>query len=471
MSEHEPIVSEAEAIALMRDVFGTNGHQEPPDPGALQVETWHEFERQAHEPMRLLIDGLWPEAAFGFLAAAPKQGKTWVGLAMSIALATGRSFLGLRIPQPEPCIYVALEGHRAALRARIGALARGMNLDPDGPDLANLHLIYKPPKLNLADPSWAPELRAACDNIGARLLTVDVLRAAARIKENDQAEFSALRDNLRPLTDNGIAVCLLHHFTKLSEISKDRAPGERMSGTGAMFGALDVGIYITASTDNARRLRLEYDTRDLASPPTMNVELQGEGSGEHGGLTYLDRATLLVQENPPDPDEAVALEMRAWIIEQGGDVEAKILRAYFDISSETLTRRLGKLAAIGVEYHGGKGKPGRLTIPVTLTPAISDLISLNQPSSYRTTELPLAATEESAATFPLNHAGSEEVTAQLPQTPSGNSETVDLQGKEVTANTAPYGGAANVRQLAAPHSLGSTDELRQPEENDDEPEP
>ena len=34
---------------------------------------------------------------------------------------------------------------------------------------------------------------------------------------------------------------LLHHFGKLNDTQKERSPGERIVGTGAMYGALDIG--------------------------------------------------------------------------------------------------------------------------------------------------------------------------------------------------------------------------------------
>lgn len=427
----------------------TNGATPPEEePGipperAIVVETWHQFESQAHEPMRLLIEGLWPEAAFGFLAAPPKKGKTWLGLAMNIALATGQDFLGLKIPQPQKVVYVALEGHRAALRARIGAIARGMGLDPDGNDLSNLHLIYKPAGLNLSDPGWTTELLDATQETEARMITVDVLRAAARIKENDQQEFVTLRNNLRPISDAGIALCLLHHFTKLSEISRDRAPGERMSGTGAMFGALDVGIYITGSDSDARRLRIEFDTRDLASPHPMTVELVGEGRGDNGGLTYLDRATFLHISEVQEADDLVApvKDLHAWIMENGGDVFAKHLRAHFEISDDTLTRRLGRLAQLGVEYVGGRGKPGRLVIRQPDQESLQNLLTLDLPKDSASPQVTVREPQTGAETFPHNHAGLSQVTAKNPQDTCGNSETGKMQGKEVPAVPAPYGSA------------------------------
>jgi RecA-family ATPase len=166
----------------------------------IPVETWQEFSAKAGEHVPTLVNGLWPEDALGFIAAPPKKGKTWIALALAICIATGRPYLGrFRIPEPRPVLYVALEGHRAALRSRVGALTHGLGLNPDT-SLERLQWSYKPRGINIADPEWAAALgRAAGRQIGAKLIIVDVLRAAARMKENPTDEFLALRHNLLPI--------------------------------------------------------------------------------------------------------------------------------------------------------------------------------------------------------------------------------------------------------------------------------
>jgi hypothetical protein len=90
------------------------------------------------------------------------------------------------------------------------------------------------------------------------------------------------------------SAALLHHFGKLNETQKERSPGERMVGSGAMEGALDVAFYITKSEAGARRLRIEFEARDFATPDMIGVSIVGTGSGEHGGFTYGDTASFVL---------------------------------------------------------------------------------------------------------------------------------------------------------------------------------
>lgn len=275
----------AETVALY-------GSTEPPAVPAqrITVESWQTFNNNSQYELEFLISDLWPARSFTFIASPPKKGKTWLGLAAALAIATGKTFISeFDIPQPQRVLYLALEGARPAIRARIGALARGLQLDPDSDQLDNLSISYRPRGINLADEEWANEIAQLAEEGGYAVIFVDVLRNAARIKESDSSEFSKLRALLEPALSY-TSIALLHHFTKLNELTKERTPAERMSGSGAMYGALDVGIFITGSEDHARKLRVEFDGRDIAMPDPISVYLEGAGSGPNGSLLYTDTA-------------------------------------------------------------------------------------------------------------------------------------------------------------------------------------
>ena len=48
-----------------------------------------------------------------------------------------------------------------------------------------------------------------------------------------------------------------------------------MAGTGAMYGALDVGFLITRSESGARRMRVEIAVRDFADRIELGVVILG----------------------------------------------------------------------------------------------------------------------------------------------------------------------------------------------------
>lgn len=426
--------------------------QELDAPQALDVETWHRFETQAHDPIPVIVEGLWPEQAFGFIAAPPKKGKTWVALALAIAVAAGKPLFGhYTVPAARPVLYVALEGHRAAIRARVGALARGMNLDPDGDQLANLHFLYKPRGINLADHAWAQRLRRAANQIDAALTIVDVLRAGARIKENDQGEFTNLRHNLQPINDDGRSLALLHHNVKLSEISKERDPGERMSGSGAMFGALDAAIYITGSENHATRLRLSFDTRDLATPNDISIELAGIGTGENGGYTYLDTAAwhILAEEEIAETDlKASPAEIYDWLAEHGGEATNAEIRFALQVSDRTVRDREPRLEELGIEIIRKRGLPTRYRI---LTPEelaarsqTQETLDLGNTTPESVSEVPTSEVE------PLNQAAQSDTTETPETKPLPTPESADLQDNPTSEPRNPPTEGAYARARETP---------------------
>jgi hypothetical protein len=278
-------------------------------------QPWSVFRDESPEQHRWLIEGLLAEGQLAFIAAAPKRGKTWTALAASLSLALGQPLFGtFAVPEPRPVLYVALEGSRVGLRARIGALARGLGADPDG-DI-DLHVCFRPRPLNLVDLEHAGWLRDEAEDVHAALVVIDVLRAAARWNENAAEEFALIRDALAPQLDAGRTIALLHHFGKMSEAQRERSPGERMAGTGAMFGALDVGLWITRADDGARSMRIEVEARDFASPGALGVVITGTGTGEHGGFTYADTATVSIAAEAAD-ERDLAAELEALFAADG----------------------------------------------------------------------------------------------------------------------------------------------------------
>ena len=124
---------------------------------ALIVERWSTF-RDNHnaDHVEYVVDGVAQKGGVGFIAGGPKNGKTWNALHMGVAIATGKQYTSRYSTQREPVVYLALEGTRANIRARVGCLARGLGVDPDSDELDQLHVIYKPRRIDLHDPRAPP---------------------------------------------------------------------------------------------------------------------------------------------------------------------------------------------------------------------------------------------------------------------------------------------------------------------------
>lgn len=293
----------------------------------------------------MLVEGLWSEGAFGFIAGAPKARKTWLGLGMGLALAAGEPFLGHAIPDPVDVLYVALEGSRGSIRGRVGCLARGYELDPDR-SIEKFHLMYRPPAMDLMHKGCAEALRVQAEVSNAKIIFIDVLRAATVFDENSASDFSRLMHNLRPILNDGISIAMLHHFSKWGETNSNRDPGDRMVGTGAMRGALDVGLYLTQVGGTTR---VDSEARDLNMPDTFQWGLSGIGSGPNGGFTYRDTCQLKLETGEVmEKKQATAGDIATWIKRNGGSATPRTICAILGVTDALLRTMGNDLAREGI---------------------------------------------------------------------------------------------------------------------------
>lgn len=272
----------------------------------LGLEPWHVFREGAAENPNYLVDGMVIEGTLGFIGGAPKAGKTWIGAELAVSVATQTKFLEhFNVQRAQPVIYFGLEGHRSALRTRFGAIARNHGFDPDENDsaLSNLILSYKPLGFDLMDPEWASDVAEGVLGTDARLVVVDVLRAAApRLREGGEGsiDFALIRTHLAPILAAGVTVMLCHHEIKPGDASKGREAGQKLSGSGALYGALDVLLAVHSKPDNRQALRIDHVLRDDISHDPFGVFMSGPMTGEFGGWRYADTIRMSFGRDVPE---------------------------------------------------------------------------------------------------------------------------------------------------------------------------
>jgi hypothetical protein len=147
-----------------------------------------------------------------------------------------------------------------------------------------------------------------------------------------------------------------------------------------MFGALDVGIFITGTDDRGRKMRLDFATRDIAVPDPIGIHLIGEGTGTNGSLTYDDTATIVISDVIPGETTMKAPPSEiAEFIRKHGRTTPKAIMDHFAISEGTLANRREALVEKhgighrrGVYFDRGNPQPQQTHI------AVSGAIPLNQ---------------------------------------------------------------------------------------------
>ncbi len=161
---------------------------------------------------RWLVEQLWCAHSVGVIGGAPKSAKTWLGLDMSLSVATGTPCLGkYTVPEPGPVLIYLAEDALPAVRERIEGMARYRGLDLDQ---VEIHVITAP-VLRLDQDRDRTRLWETVRRLRPRLLVLDPLVRLHGIDENHAGDVAELLGYFRSLQRQlGLSVLLVHHTRK-----------------------------------------------------------------------------------------------------------------------------------------------------------------------------------------------------------------------------------------------------------------
>jgi len=346
----------------------TNGHGERTPT----VQSWAEYRSSTQPDTKWIVKGLFPGNGFGVIGSTPKAGKTWFLSHLAIACATGTTFLGkFVVVQPIRVHFLALEGTAPALRHRIGCLARGLGIDPDGDLLGeNLFIDYKPKGANLSEAPYAAWYCDEVQRVDAGLCLIDTVRRAARIRESGAGveDLQVLAENLEPLRNDRF-VLFAHHARKMQPANQNGTwtpPLERLSGSGDWGGLVEVGVVLDRRKGTEwRDTRVEIDGRDISSYAPMRVVYEGEGSGPEGMLTYSDELTARIEEtDDDDASDSAGLkgeEVSAWMATRPRvQARAAEIAEAFGVTKRTVQRHHGSFSKWGIVWDNPDNGKSRL---------------------------------------------------------------------------------------------------------------
>lgn len=199
---------------------------------------------------RWLIDGLLPEG-LSMIYGGYGTGKSFFGLSMACAIATGRPWFG-RTVTSAPAVYIAAEGAGGIkLRRRAWLLAE------HHPDLSHLAVIPQP-----ADPTDAAtqaEVARVCEELGAGIVFWDtVARCMLDGDENKTGDMSRFVSGLDQIRDRTAASQVVVHHSGKDGTTR---------GNTALGAACDGILKVTQSPSRMIRLSCEKAKDALPAPP------------------------------------------------------------------------------------------------------------------------------------------------------------------------------------------------------------
>lgn len=194
------------------------------------------------------VDGLLP-SGLSFIAGPPKFGKTYLNLQLAVSVASGEDFLGRRVLNRCPVLYLYLEGDAAQVKRRLHdiygdgkqyprELVFVHAIEPYGAIAQISHLIVKyNPGLVIID-TWQ---LIRSEDTKARNQT-------AYMREYN--ELTALRQEL--CNKMGVSVLLTHHTKQIGGREKAFDDLNRLNGSTALSGCADAVLLLSGTRGNNR---------------------------------------------------------------------------------------------------------------------------------------------------------------------------------------------------------------------------
>lgn len=258
VSEDDPLVSPAVAKQLdllLRQREPTFTFETPVPPRGAGV-TLAELQRMRFAPLKWVIDGMLPEGGL-LLCGKPKSKKSWLGLAISLAVAMrGLAFGSLKTINGR-VLYLDLEGNQRRIQTRVGAILGSEAV----PWPANFHL-YTTGEWPEGDDGFRALEQWFVDFPDTVMVVVDVLqdfRPPIKKGENPYDYDRNILKRVNALAERNHAVIILIHHTRKAK--GDDALDE-VSGTLGAPSAVST-IWVLGPSQDSQHTILKQRGRDL----------------------------------------------------------------------------------------------------------------------------------------------------------------------------------------------------------------
>jgi hypothetical protein len=204
-------------------------------------------------PLNWIVPHYVPEGVT-LLCGKPKIGKSWLALAISVAVGRGDDVLG-ETCQKRSVLYCALEDTERRMQARTEKILSRSEPWPD-----NVHYLLD---LLPIDKGGIAQLEQSIADKSLGLIIIDTLAKfrGARLKNEEQyqCDYRTMTALLDVSRKTGVAIVVIHHVRKA--VAEDVF--DMISGTMGLSGASDTLIMLTYANVDTQELRLTLRGRDV----------------------------------------------------------------------------------------------------------------------------------------------------------------------------------------------------------------
>jgi hypothetical protein len=294
------------------------------------------------EDGRWMIETLWPRAGVGIIGGAPKCGKSWLGLDLTVSVASGTPCLDtFPVAAPGSVLVYMAEDASSVVKERLAGICSHRGLD-----LAALPIdVITAPSLRLDLPRDQDRLQQTVRRHAPRLLLLDPFVRLHRVNENQAGDVSAVLGYLRELQRaHELALVVVHHARK----NGGPTGGQSLRGSGDFFAWVDTALSVRR---HHQQLLLSAEHRAARAPEPVALALVGTDTDMHLAVVPVEQREDRSPATTTDLESTV-LAALARAGQQG--LSRHALRQVVRVRNQSLTQTLTRLAAAGrIARHGG----------------------------------------------------------------------------------------------------------------------
>lgn len=236
----------------------------PQQPAKLEFYQARELYDKQLERTQMIVQRMIP-CGLTVLAGAPKRGKSWLALALALAVASGAAFLGQPVAQGS-VLYLDLESRQYRVKDRLSHLTVG-------PAPAGLYVAHQVEPLG---PKFYQQMEGWIGMVkDARLIIVDTL---GRVKPGGKRNENAYESDTRQYGElqswagkHKIAVIVVHHLRK----TKDNDDWfDKINGSNGLVGAADAVLGLGGKRGE-QVSKLMVSGRDIDGDYNMAIRFDG----------------------------------------------------------------------------------------------------------------------------------------------------------------------------------------------------
>src|SRR5215216_1151053 len=274
-------------------------------------------------------------------AGKPKIGKSWMMLALALAVTTGSTIFGNTTVQQGEVLYLALEDNRRRLQRRIKKLLS----DREPP--AGLHFAFDGPRIDEGGLEALDKLLE--EQPGINLVIVDTLARLKPVGSKKRTQYEEDRDSVDSLVTladkHSVAIVLVHH---LREMESDD-PLDMIHGSAGLTGGVDSALVLKRRRGEADA-NLLGDGRDFENP----VELALKWNASAATWTILGDAEVYAMS---EQRRAISAVLDASDEPLGPKViHERLNKRGIEMSYNAVREMLSKMAEVGQVKNLGRGK-------------------------------------------------------------------------------------------------------------------